>query len=94
MVGRKKINGESVIVTDGPLTWEKQKNGNWETRAHGATWELEKRRRSPGDTPDTGWYLYTYGAEGGHFGEWCGSRIIEASDAAAVLVQRYAAELS
>ena len=37
-------------------------------------YELEWRKQSPGDTPDTGWYLYGNGI----FGEYMAKRLYEA----------------
>jgi len=49
--------------------WSARPGRNWRDK----TWrrdgyELEYRRRAPGDTPDTGWYLY--GPNGSPFGKW------------------------
>jgi hypothetical protein len=40
------------------------------------TWEVEYRVYSPGDTPDTGWYLY--GPDGSPFGKWLAPTIRDA----------------
>ena len=43
----------------------------WSTRDG---YELEWRKASPGDTPDTGWYLYGNGV----FGRWMAKHLYEA----------------
>jgi hypothetical protein len=57
------------------------RNDEW-----GSRFVLEKRTRNPKDgTTDTGWYLYDNHG-GGFFGEWCGSRILDAVDEANRLI--------
>lgn len=85
-----QINGDKkkVITTDGGITWRRNsglghyERGNWETELYGVRYEIEKRKWSPGDTPDTGWYLYSFNVTGGFFGEWCGTTILEAAEVA------------
>ena len=60
----------------------------WVSTVFGITYELEKRRRSPGDTPDTGWYLYSCGADGGFFGEYCDRTLLPAVDEASKMIAK------
>jgi hypothetical protein len=81
-MGRYRTSkGERLIESDRGTTWA-QEGRRWKGVFRGVGCELEKRRASPGDTPDTGWYLYTNGVHGGYFGEWCGRRVLEAVDEA------------
>ena len=79
--GVRGIEGEDgygwLPATGGRKGWIRQEGP--------VRWELEKRRRSPGDTSDTGWYLYD-NIVGGYFGESCGSRILDAVDVANTLI--------
>lgn len=87
-MGRYRTSGSGrFIESEGGLTWRKTEQGYWGTTFEDVTCELEKRRACPGDTPDTGWYLYTKGVHGGYFGEWCGSLVREAVDEADRLIR-------
>lgn len=53
----------------------------------GVTYELEWRRANIEDgCPDSGWYLYSKGADGGFFGEWCDHGIRSAVNYAVELI--------
>lgn len=86
-----QINGQrkKVITTEGGITWHRNsglghyERGNWETELYGVRYEIEKRKWSQQEPDcDTGWYLYSFNAPGGFFGEWCGKTILEAAEAA------------
>lgn len=81
-------DGVRGIVCDDGYGWLPF-DGAWRRNDEdGAGFTLEKRRRNPRDgTTDTGWYLYSDEANG-FFGEWCGTRILEAADEANRLIGR------
>ena len=92
MARRKQADGERYIEADNGFGWARKRasvqSSSYEAFILGVRYELEKRRRSPGDTPDTGWYLYSYGESGGFFGEWCGSMLLPAIDEASKLIAK------
>ncbi|MEU3522350.1 hypothetical protein AB0E62_00480 [Streptomyces sp. NPDC038707] len=63
--------------------WLPGDSGAWlRSDSNGPSYVLEKRtRNSKDETRDTGWYLYD-DQPNGFFGEWCGTRILEAVDKA------------
>lgn len=76
-VGRQTWEG---VPTDYATSWRDirwfwrgpDSGHDWITR----TYQLEYRVYSPGDTPDTGWYLY--GPDGSPFGEYMSLKLAEA----------------
>lgn len=77
-------DGVRGITGDDGLGWLPD-GKRWQC-SYGTGYTLEKRVRNLKDsTPDTGWYLYS-NAPGGLFGEWCGSRILDAVDVANELI--------
>jgi len=88
MAKYRTVKGERCIESEDGRRWTKDDGGRWTCSIGTVMCELEKRVACPGDTPDTGWYLYTNGASGGYFGEWCGRRILEAVDEATQLLGR------
>lgn len=95
MARRRQADGERYIEADNGFGWSRKRasvvsveSASYFTEVFGIEYQLEKRRRSPGDTPDTGWYLYSYGVSGGFFGEWCGSTLPTAIDEASDLINK------
>ena len=95
MARRRQAEGERYIEADNGFGWSKKRasvasveRGSYYATIFGVEYELEKRRRSPGDTPGTGWYLYSYGVPGGFFGEWCGSTLLSAIDEASKMIAK------
>lgn len=64
-------------------TWDGDR-GRYTGSLFNNVYEVEKRYRSPGDTPDTGWYLF--GPDGHPFGQWMARLVDEALDAASEYV--------
>ncbi|MFB7858893.1 hypothetical protein [Rhodococcus qingshengii] len=87
MANRVQEFGEKYIQADSGLGFTRHvtRKNVYLTDFQGVKFELEKRRRSPGDTPTTGWYLYSLECEG-FFGEWCGGLLMEAIDAASDMI--------
>jgi hypothetical protein len=87
MAKYSRTDGVRGITGEDGYGWMPGDEGAW-LRSDGPGYVLEKRRRNPKDgATDTGWYLYTEG-ETGFFGEWCGSRILEAVDEANRMIER------
>lgn len=83
-------DGVRGILGEDGVGWTKNDQGRWVTDYCGVRYELEKRRRYPGDTPSTGWYLFSSGAADGDFvGEWCGRRLLDAVDEANREIARF-----
>lgn len=74
--------GVRYIVGNDGRAW-RPVDGAWVSQptSDSPEYVLEKRRRSKVEGGDTGWYLYD-DQPGGFFGEWCGSRILDAVDEA------------
>jgi len=76
--GARRVNPDVIHDIDG-RAWSRRpadsvkswRDSKWVT-ADGH--ELEWRKASPGDTPDTGWYLYGNGI----FGAWMAKHLYEA----------------
>jgi hypothetical protein len=94
MARRIRRVGQQLIEADNGIGWERERasavsvsSGRYVTEIFGISYELEKRRRNARVEPgtDTGWYLYsrndTY-----FFGEFCGSRLMEAVDEASEMI--------
>lgn len=95
MAKRTTYLGARIIESENGYGWTRQRasaasvsSGRYTIEVFGVTYELEKRRRSPGDTPDTGWYLYSRGAVDGRdfFGEQCCPTLLESVDAASEMI--------
>jgi hypothetical protein len=87
MAKYSQADGVRGITGEDGYGWMPGDGTAW-LRSDGPGYVLEKRRKNPKDgTTDTGWYLYTEG-ETGFFGEWCGSRILDAVDEANRLIDR------
>jgi hypothetical protein len=94
MARRAQFEGEKIIEADNGIGWSRERasatsveSNRYVTTYFGIAYELEKRRRSPGDTPDTGWYLYSRGNTY-FFGEFCGATLLPAVDEASRLIDR------
>jgi hypothetical protein len=95
MARRRQADGEQYNEADNGFSWSRKRasatsveRGSYVTTLFGIKYELEKRRRSPGDTPDTGWYLYSFGVSGGFFGEYCDATLLPAIDKASELIAK------
>lgn len=92
MAKRVQVNGKKVIETEGGVIWSRNsglghyERGNYEAELFGVRYELERRKWYPGDTPITGWYLYSFNVSGGFFGEWCDTHLLDAADKATELI--------
>lgn len=89
MARRMQIKGKKVIRADNGLVWSRNsglgryERGNYETELSGVRYELERRSWSPDSrVDDSGWYLSSFNLTNGFTGEWCGSTIVDAVDAA------------
>lgn len=80
-------DGVRGIEGDNGYGWTRLPDGRWVCRdENNDLHTLESRRRNPRDGVSTsGWHLYSDGMHG-WFGEWCGSRILDAVDAAGDLI--------
>lgn len=88
MARRIQFCGEKQIEADNGFGWYRDaESGKYVMVVFGISYKLEKRRRSPGDTPDTGWYLYTTNTTG-FFGEWCASTLLPAVDEASKMIAK------
>lgn len=82
--GTKLIRGDEIGIS-----WERKESGKYETDMDGVTYELENRTANVRDeTHDTGWYLYSRGADGDFFGKWCARTILEAVDVANEMIDK------
>lgn len=92
MARRIQFMGTKLVESSSGLGWQRERasaaspgSGRYVTDMFGITYELEKRHRSPGDTPDTGWYLYsrevTY-----FFGEFCDIKLFDAIEEASDMI--------
>ncbi len=88
MARRTQHLGQRMIEADNGFGWTRDPDtGKYVTEVFGVTYEMEKRRKNRNDEcPDTGWYMYSKGADGGWFGEWCGKTITMAVDEASELI--------
>lgn len=94
MAKRRQVDGEKCIEAANGFGWTKQRSSvasvqsaMYAAKVFGITYELEKRLRAPGDTPDTGWYLYSRG-DGYFFGEFCGYTLLPAIDEASEMIAK------
>lgn len=94
MARRKQADRQKYIEADNGFGWTKERasatsvqSSMHATTVFGITYELEKRRRAPGDTPDTGWYLYSRGVSC-FFGEFCDSTLLPAIDRASEMIAK------
>ncbi|MEU7147101.1 hypothetical protein AB0B15_03530 [Streptomyces sp. NPDC045456] len=87
MAKYSKSDGVRRITGEDGHGWTPGDGRSWVRDAtNGPVYVMEKRRKNLVDeSPDTGWYLYD-DTSNGFFGEWCGSRILEAVDEANRLI--------
>lgn len=95
MARRRTHMGEKYIEADNGFGWSRGRasatsveRGSYFATIFGIEYQLEKRRRSPGDTPDTGWYLYTIKGSTHFFGEYCAHTLLPAIDEASRMIAK------
>jgi hypothetical protein len=94
MARYRQADNERYIEADNGFGWTRRRasatsveRNRYVTTVFGLSYELEKRHRSPGDTPDTGWYLYSLN-DTYFFGESCGLTLLTAVDAASEMIAK------